>query len=218
MKKKTLLVIAILVVGTVLAACSVSSSKAVSTQASQPQSGASQLTEPQKLAIGTLKLEGTDQAVDATQAATLLPLWKAAKTLGSSQTISTKEMDALYTQIKIAMTAEQIKAITAMDFSDMDLNALMAEYNVSVDTSAGSTKTASSSSGNTAGGPGPGGDGGGGAPPDGGGMAGGGSDMGASTGSGTQSRSSSSQTTTRAVSANVFIEPLIDLLKSKTAS
>ena len=45
----------------------------------------------QKLAIGTLKLEGTDLAVTADQAKTLLPLWKAVKTMSTDSNTSAEE-------------------------------------------------------------------------------------------------------------------------------
>ena len=67
------------------------------------------MTLPEKLAIGTLKLEGTDLAVDSGEAPKLLPLWKAVRALNTSQTISNKEMDSLYGQIEGVMTAEQVR-------------------------------------------------------------------------------------------------------------
>ena len=60
------------------------------------QPGADQPIES-KLALGTLILEDGEQAVTAEEAKTLLPLWKAVKSLSSSQTASQDEINALYT-------------------------------------------------------------------------------------------------------------------------
>lgn len=79
----------------------------------------------EKLAVGTLKLEGTDQAVTAEQASTLLPLWKAVKSLSSSDTISQDEITALYDQIKEVMTDGQVQAIENLNLTQEDMTALM---------------------------------------------------------------------------------------------
>ncbi len=84
----------------------------------------------QKLALGTLKLEGTDKAVTADEAQTLLPLWKAMKTLSSSSNTSTEEMNALYKQIEEAMTADQVQAIKDLSLNQTDLQALMHKYGI----------------------------------------------------------------------------------------
>lgn len=67
-----------------------------------------------QLALGTVQLEDTDQAVSETQAAELLPLWQAYQTLSQSDTTATVELEALAGQIQRAMTAEQVQAIAAM--------------------------------------------------------------------------------------------------------
>jgi hypothetical protein len=74
-----------------------------------------------KLLIGTLKLEETPNAVDAQQAAILLPLWQLLKSLNSSGTTATQETDSVVQQIQAAMTSDQIKAIDGMDLSGRDL-------------------------------------------------------------------------------------------------
>lgn len=131
-----------------------------------------------KLAIGTLKLEGTDKAITAAQAKTLLPLWKAVKSLNNSTTASNDEMTALYKQIEEAMTADQIAAIKSLSLSQTDLQALSQKYGVTMPqpgVNPQGTPQARSSSGTTGGnnangGGFPGGPGG--APPDGGGPGG----------------------------------------------
>lgn len=79
------------------------------------------LSIPMQLIIGSLKLEDTPQAMDASAAKKLLPLWQAVETLGSSDTTSSIEMEALYQQIEETMTPEQIAAISAMRLTRMDM-------------------------------------------------------------------------------------------------
>jgi hypothetical protein len=84
----------------------------------------------QKLAIGALKLEGSANAVTSEQAAALLPLWKAVKSMSASTTTSAEEMSALYEQIQGAMTAEQVQAIKDLTLTMEDTQSLMKEYGI----------------------------------------------------------------------------------------
>jgi uncharacterized protein YceK len=92
-----------------------------------------------QLLAGTLKLEGTDQAVTASQAAVLLPLWQQVQTLSRSlmpamggprqqraQSTPTAQIDAaamqsqidgVLEQIQSDMTPGQIQAIAAMQIT-----------------------------------------------------------------------------------------------------
>src|SRR5689334_13219283 len=99
-------------------------------QQNQTGAGMNMATMPvaDKLAIGTLKLEGSANAVNAEQAKTLLPLWKAVKSLSASSTASSAEMTALYQQIQEAMTADQVTAIKNLNLSQTDLQALLKQY------------------------------------------------------------------------------------------
>ena len=81
-----------------------------------------------QLSAGTFKLEGTDLAVDAAQAANLIPLWQVLTSLNESGTAAPEEIDALVVQIQETMTAEQINAITAMQLTVEDMGAVMQEY------------------------------------------------------------------------------------------
>ncbi len=56
-----------------------------------------------QLSLGTLRLEGTANAVTAAQATSLLPLWQALKTLSASSTSATEEVTAVQNQISAAM-------------------------------------------------------------------------------------------------------------------
>ncbi len=107
-----------------------------STQASQSAGGANfdltQMPLEQKLAIGTLKLEGTPQAVNATQASALLPLWQAVKSLSANSNTAPAEITAVYTQIEGVMTTDQTQAIQKMTWTQPDMQALMTQYGVQI--------------------------------------------------------------------------------------
>jgi len=177
MAKRILSIGIVLPVLLALVACSGLKPAVTSTSTSQnqpnPQSNFSNQPLEDKLAVGTLKLEGTEQAVTAIQAKTLLPLWKAVKTMSASNTTAAAEMTALYSQIEDAMTAQQIQAIKDLNLSAADMQALMHPNSSQQSGSAAqsSTKGASSSQfqGGPAGDPGGGPGGGVGAPPDAGG-------------------------------------------------
>lgn len=131
MKKGTCVLLAALGMIFVLAACGKADQAETSqTTPGAPQLDVSKMSADEKLAIGTLELEGTDLAVDKEEAGKLLPLWKAVRALKMDDTISTQEMDALYQQIKDSMTSEQVKTIDAMTFESDDINQLMASLGV----------------------------------------------------------------------------------------
>jgi hypothetical protein len=76
----------------------------------------------EQLALGSLRLEGTEQAIDESQAATLLPLWQGYQTLNTSDKAAEAEIAALVKQLQGAMTREQIDAIAAMQLTAEDLS------------------------------------------------------------------------------------------------
>jgi hypothetical protein len=123
-----------------LSACSGSASASPSTQTAN--AGISLSTETQgllptdydnalpvemQLIVGTFKLEGTQNAVDAATAKELLPLWQAVQSLGSSDSTSAIEMDALYKQIQETMKPEQIAAIEEMKLTRQDIASVSQE-------------------------------------------------------------------------------------------
>ncbi len=81
-----------------------------------------------QLLLGTMQLEGTEQAITPEQATTLLPLWRAMQGGVTAQT----EVNALLKQIEGAMTQEQLQAIAAMQLTQEDLRAWMEEQGVSM--------------------------------------------------------------------------------------
>jgi hypothetical protein len=74
-----------------------------------------------QLVLGTLKLEGTPQAVDSATAAKLVPLYTLLQQMTTSGTSAQAEIDAVLEQIQGTMTAEQIHAIAAMKLTPKEL-------------------------------------------------------------------------------------------------
>jgi hypothetical protein len=115
--KTTMLVLAILsVVGS---ACS-------STAANPLAAGSAGAMHPMtELVVGTLKLEGTAEAVTPEQAAELLPLWETYREISSSDTAAQAEIDGLTEQIQATLSEEQRKSIGAMKLTQEDVLAVM---------------------------------------------------------------------------------------------
>ena len=115
-----------------------------------------------KLVLGTINLEGTDNAVTAEQAKELLPMFYVLQDLNDSDTAAQEEIDGLVKQVQETLTADQIQAIDDMSLSMRDVFAI---------TQGGSGSTGSSKTSSTAGASTSGTNGGGaGGPPDMGGM------------------------------------------------
>jgi hypothetical protein len=172
------------------------------------------LSPESKLALGTIKLEGTKQAVDSKMAANLLPLWQLLFQLNSSSSTAPQEVTAVLDQIKITMTPEQISTINSMTLTQADIFTVIqqqAQANGSGDT------TGSGSTGRNRG------NGGGfvfvGGGPGGGGFPGGGFRT-----NGNADPSTSSQTAAQAAQArqnaisNLMINQVIRLLETKLSS
>lgn len=231
MKKRTLLSLLLIGMMLALAACSGSNQPTAQAASSAGETDPANMPVETKLAIGTLKLEGTELAVSAEEARELLPLWKAVKSLSTSDTISSDEIQALYQQIQETMSAEQTQAIEKMKLTTDDLNTLMKDLGIEarggingpqdLSETERATRVAQFQARNQAGG-GDGGPGGGPAggpggepgmmmPPDGGaGFQGGGFQ---------QTPGAGGMTTRRSPGMNsLFIDPLIQLLEERANS
>ena len=74
-----------------------------------------------ELAAGTLKLEGTGQAIDKELASDLLPYWQLMGELNASESTAPQEITADLENIQGIMTTEQVKAIEDMQLNKNDL-------------------------------------------------------------------------------------------------
>ena len=120
---------------TLVAACGGAPTPAPLAPAAEPAAALSEefddaLSVRNQLAYGTLRLEGTADAVTADQAAKLLPLWQALQALDASSTTATEETAAVQAQILSAMTPAQVSAIAAMRLTNETLQAYYVELGV----------------------------------------------------------------------------------------
>ncbi len=105
-----------------------------------------------ELALGTFKLEGTEQAVTAEQAAELLPLWQVYQSLTASDTAAQAEIDALVQQIQGTMTSDQIQAIATLNLTQQDMMTVMAEENIVESASMPAARSTTTNAGDQGGG------------------------------------------------------------------
>jgi hypothetical protein len=90
---------------------------------------AGELGETNELALGTLLLEDTGDAISPDQAASLLPLWQVVQS-GSLQ--SQAETDAVLNQIKAMMTDSQLNTIQSLELKQEDMAAWMDEQGIAM--------------------------------------------------------------------------------------
>lgn len=123
MKKTTLLTILSLT-ALALSACGAASASGSTSPAGSLRNGAARnlpLTPQAKLALGTIELEGTPEAVDASMAAKLLPLWQLMAQLNSSSSTAPQEVTAVLNQIQATMNPNQVKTISSMKLTSADI-------------------------------------------------------------------------------------------------
>lgn len=87
-----------------------------------------------QLAYGTLKLEGTEQAITPEQAKILLPLWQAIVALSGNETTAEEELTAVQNQITQALRPAQLEAIAVSQITNTDLNTFYAEHGITFPT------------------------------------------------------------------------------------
>jgi hypothetical protein len=92
-----------------MSACTASSSASAGSRAAKFQA--------RRLALGTLRLEGTPEAVDPQSAAQLLPLWQLMDELNTNSAAAPQEILAVIQQIRATMTAAQVSAIDELTLS-----------------------------------------------------------------------------------------------------
>jgi hypothetical protein len=113
--KKTYIILLPLLLVLILAACGGAASEGNATTRNTDTSPQNFETPIEmQLMLGTVKLDETEYSIGSEQASELLPLWKALRSLVSSDTAAQAEVDAVISAIQDGMTAEQMAAIEAM--------------------------------------------------------------------------------------------------------
>jgi hypothetical protein len=137
MRIKVMLLVLLIISGLALSGCQ----KARTTQAGDNSANAPaplgeggdasnpELDNVSRLIVGTLRLEGSDNAVTPQQAARLLPLWTLIQ--GGALT-SDAETNAVVKQIEGQMTEAQLAAIDALGLTMEDVMAWMQEQGIEV--------------------------------------------------------------------------------------
>ncbi|MFN2156524.1 MAG: LysM peptidoglycan-binding domain-containing protein [Anaerolineae bacterium] len=87
-----------------------------------------------QLALGTIDLEGTANAVTSAQAANLLPLWEA---VAGNALQGTEEREAVLVQIEDTMTADQLAAIAVAQLTGQDAQAWLESQRPTAEASGG---------------------------------------------------------------------------------
>jgi hypothetical protein len=128
MKKIPFILLAILAL--TLTACSGTATATPTGFTRQGDPGTGTMPPSMELLIGTLKLDGTAQAITTEQAKALLPLWQVYQDLSSSDNAAQAEIDALVEQIQGTMTSEQMQAITDMKLTRQEMFTSMQELGI----------------------------------------------------------------------------------------
>ncbi len=90
-----------------------------------------------QLALGTLQLDGTPDAITAAQAKSLLTLWRALRGTTQSGASAQAEVSALLGQIEGALTTEQLAAIKALKLTQTSFQQWAAASGITVGTGGG---------------------------------------------------------------------------------
>jgi len=146
MKKVTFYIVTLTLMFALVACGGASTTDTAASDGTSSANNAGELSLPIQLLVGTLKLEGTDLAVDAQQASGLLPLWQAYNELMKSDTAAQAEIDAVVAQIQATMTSQQVQAIIDMKLTRQDEFSIMQELGL-VNNRPGASGTPGASSG-----------------------------------------------------------------------
>jgi hypothetical protein len=132
-----------LLIPLILTACA--SAADTTKTAASGTSSATELPAQTKLILGAIKLEETENAISAEQAAELLPMFYVLQDLNESDTAAQEEINGLTRQIEETLTAKQTQAIAAMSLTRQDMSTLIR---------GGNNNTNAAAAGNTSGGTG----------------------------------------------------------------
>jgi hypothetical protein len=150
-QKVIFLSLTLIVFVTIFTACAVASTSTTGGQSAGETGGSSSLPLASQLLLGTFKLEGSADAVDATTAIALIPLWQIEKELSTNSAAAQVEKDTVTELIQSTMTPKQLQAITAMKLTQNDLQTFLDQFGQTGKTTTTSASNMTSSS--TAGGP-----------------------------------------------------------------
>jgi hypothetical protein len=106
-----------------------------------------------RLAVGTLKLAGSEHDITAEQAQELVVLWQVYKELSQSDIAAQAEVDGLISQIRETMSSDQLQAIMDMQLTQQDVFMSMQGVTAGSDTSDGDAISVPSEGSTPAGGP-----------------------------------------------------------------
>ncbi len=137
MTKKAIPFLTLAALALVLGACAAATPVATPTPAAATGAGAPESNLENRLAVGTLELEGTSLAVTADQAKQLLPLWSTIKDMMSNASTTNSDLLGEYQRVESAMTADQLQAIQKMTIDQTQIQSLMQKYNIQVTPFAG---------------------------------------------------------------------------------
>lgn len=142
MEHRLLIILALLLALSLLGCTASAANVSPTTSATSPLA----LSETLLLAAGTLQLEGTAQAIAATQAQELAFLWQAYGALATQDATAAAELAALLDQIQTAMTSDQLRAVDAMQLDMVAVQSLAAELGLETEASVQANSAASQTS------------------------------------------------------------------------
>ena len=124
--KKNGLIISSLLLSALLAGCGqsdvqeiIATERVVAGEEATP--GGFELPESFQLMLGVFALEETEIAVTPDQASEMLTMWKAFRSLSTSDTVAAEELEAVVGQIQATFTPEQTEAIAAMELTQENI-------------------------------------------------------------------------------------------------
>ena len=95
------------------------------------------LSQKLMLSLGTMELDGTENAITTEQAELMLFYWQALNNMTTSGNSAPEEVEAILIQIEDAFTPEQITAINRMQLTSEYMTAWATENGISMGTGAG---------------------------------------------------------------------------------
>lgn len=115
-----------------LAGCAGATPAAPATPAGPTGNSGQEVSLENRLAVGTLELEGTSLAVTADEAKQLLPLWSTIKDMMANPATTQSDLLGEYQRVEQGMTSDQLQAIQKLMLNQTDIQTLMQKYNIQI--------------------------------------------------------------------------------------